>query len=411
MEEGVFAAWLKKEGEKIAVGDPLFSLEGEKSLQDVEALDAGILRIPPASPKPGETVKVGQVIGYIAAENELDRPSAQQPAPEVKSQASAAAPVPAAPASDVRASEPRNVAPLSTEKAVRTPSTPRARRAADALQIDLSDVEGTGKGGRIRERDVKASAGSASANSRIQESPAASVPTSTLRRTIAERMTQSLSNTAPVTITTRVDATNLVNLRTELKRADGQRPLPSFTDLLLKITAAALLRHPTLGGQWQGESIALPRSIDIGLAVDTEHGLIVPVIRRVPELGLAELAETSRALIAEARARRIKPESLQGAIFTVTNLGSLGIDSFTPIINYPQVAILGIGAIRRVPAIIEDGTIAAQDQMTLSLTFDHRVVDGAPAARFLQSITQGVRNPLLSLLGFIPASDPPEKST
>jgi pyruvate dehydrogenase E2 component (dihydrolipoamide acetyltransferase) len=212
-------------------------------------------------------------------------------------------------------------------------------------------------------------------------------------------MKQSQAQTAPVTLTCRVDATNLVALRTQFKTAGGDAPVPSYTDIIAKLAAIALQRHPTLAGRWDGDKILLPDAINIGIAVDTEHGLLVPVIRNVQNLSLPDLVRASRELIQATQARRVKPEQLQGGVFTITNLGGFGIEAFTPIINFPETAILGLGAIRREAVVLEDGHMASREQVMLSLTFDHRVVDGAPAARFLQNLQQGIENAAAWLLG------------
>lgn len=360
MEEGAFNSWLKKPGDFVESGEPLFAVESDKVTMDVESLDSGFLFVPPDAPEPGAIVKVGQVIGYLLAKGEAaPSPSAQQPQPIQ------AAPAPAPPAS----LEP-------------PPVTPRARRVAAELGVDTSALHGTGKGGRIREQDVRAAAS-------IQPPPKpqeTSVPVTTLRRTIADRMVESRTQTAPVTLTRRVDASRLTALRNRWKLRLQPNPAPSFTDLAAKLTAIALAEHPLLGGRWEADRIVTPTSINIGIAVDTDHGLLVPVIHNVPALTLEQLAQRSRALIDAARARRLKAEDAQGGVFTISNLGSFGVEAFTPIINYPETAVLGLGAIRWEPVVLPSGQIVAREQLTLSLTFDHRVVDGAPAARFLHSV-------------------------
>lgn len=270
-------------------------------------------------------------------------------------------------------------------------SSPRARRIAKELGIDWKSLAGTGKSGRIREQDVRAAATQPSASA-----SGTRIPVSSRRRTIAARMSASSQQTAPVTLTTRADATNLVNLRAQFKTAGGE-VVPSYTDILVKLTAAALQQHPQMASRWDGEHLIFPDGTHIGIAVDAEDGLLVPVLRDVPSLSLLQLAARSRELIENARTKKFKVDDLQGGVFTITNLGAFGIDAFTPIINLPETAILGVGCIRREPAVV-DNQIVPRDQVTLSLTFDHRIVDGAPAARFLQAIRLAVENPSAWLL-------------
>ena len=401
MEEATFACWLKKEGEKVSAGEPLLTIEGDKSLQEIESMDAGILHLIPGSPNTGDTVKVGQLLGYLLAEGEKLPTAANNtsaPAAELKPKAEKAAPV------SEKVSAPTPVAvpvlePVRTVPSDAAASTPRARRASAELGVDITQVTGSGTGGRVRERDVRGAVGhSAPAPAPIVASGGQDVPVTTMRRTIADRMMQSLANTAPVTLTCRVDATNLVALRSQFKASKDEVVVPAYTDIVAKLAASTITRLPAISGQWKGDRIVLPNPISIGIAVDTEYGLIVPVIHDVPSLTLAQVARRSRELIDLAYARKLKPADFSGGVFTLTNLGSFGIDAFTPIINQPETAILGLGAIRREPCIMDGKNIVPRDLMTISLTFDHRVLDGAPAARFLQALGQAIENPVLCLV-------------
>lgn len=412
MEQGTFLGWKKKDGDFVRAGEVLFELEGEKAAQEIESLDSGILRIPPDAPKEGAVVPVGALLGYLVAEGETipltqsssqDTPSAQ---PAEMQKAIPRQPV-ASPAVRRRARELGvNLSSLAgaanggrvTAEDIRTftstaPPTarsrvvasPRARRVAKELGVDWKALAGSGKSGRIRERDVLAAAQNGT-GSRTQR-----IPLSPRRRTIAARMAASIQQTAPVTLTTRADATNLVTFRNQFKTG-GADIIPTYTDLFVKLSAAALLQHPLLLARWKEDYLELPAGIHIGIAVDCDEGLMVPVIRNVPALSLPELAQRSRELVDRARAGSLKADELQGGVFTITNLGAFGIDAFTPIINLPETAILGVGCIRREPAVVDD-QIVPREQVALSLTFDHRIVDGAPAARFLQTIRDAVENP------------------
>lgn len=394
MEEGTFAGWLKPDGAAIQAGEPLFSLESEKATEDIECLDAGILRIAPEGPKVGDVLAVGVVIAYLVKEGEaapFEAAPAKSAAPVALLVEAAAAPSEHRAADDVEPAEENGHQPPREHRA----ASPRARRAATELGVDWHSLQGSGRTGRIRERDVLAAAASAAENVGPVAAPAG-VPVggNAIRRMIAERMLASHLSTAPVTLTTTADATNLVNLRGQFKQAApaGNGFVPSYTDFLVKLTAVALEQHPQLTTCRSDESTIIPERIHIGIAVDTESGLLVPVLRDVPSLGLRQLSAQSGDLIDRARRRRLSAEEMQGGVFTVTSLGGFGIDAFTPIINLPQCAILGVGRIRRQPVAHGD-QIVLRDQVVLSLTFDHCIIDGAPAARFLQTLTQLIENP------------------
>lgn len=392
MEEGVFLGWLKRDGENVKVGEPLFSVEGDKSIQEIEATESGILRIAPGGPKEGDTLPVGAVIGHLesSVSNSTatpDQPIEQQVPPDITSIGES--PVDSKPS--LRESPIIATTPDATVLAQRQAVTPRARKAARDRGISLDEVRGTGRNGRVRERDVLAVTGAAPA---VNGDESRSHRLTSLRRTIAQRMVHSSRTTAPVTLHTTIDATNLVNLRDQFKTisAKSEVAVPSFTDFCMKLTALALRDHPLLNARWEEDHILTIADIHIGLAVDTEAGLVVPVVRNVASLSVRQLASQTKTLIDKARARKLAPEDLQGGTFTITNLGSFGVEGFTPIINWPECAILGIGAIRLQP-MVQNGSVVARHATTLSLTFDHRVVDGAPAARFLESLRQRLENP------------------
>lgn len=420
MEEGTLTQWLKQEGDFVSKGDAVFVLEGEKATQDIESFDEGVLRLLPTGPQPGETVRVGQVVALLLAEGEAPPPALDVAEPSVRPAVSVAPASPAPRAALVGGPAARRLArklqaevaelvgrstddrslvsePPSTVLSamhLRTGSplsSPRARRAAVNQGIDLDTVIPTGRGGRIRERDVLAAA-----NNNVAERRYA--PSST-RKTIAQRMLDSHLSTAPVTLNTEVDATNLVALREQfrLAAAHPEATVPSYTDFLMKFVALALAEHPALNSRWQDDQIIESAQVHLGLAVDTDFGLLVPVVRNVEQLSLRRLAAQTKALIGLAQARQLSAEQMQGGTFTLTNLGAYGIDAFTPIIHDRQTAILGIGRIRKLPAVVGE-TIVPRDRLTLSLTFDHRIVDGAPAARFLQTLSQAIEQPAAWLI-------------
>ncbi|MDB5306225.1 MAG: odhB [Gemmataceae bacterium] len=424
MEEGTFIEWLKADGDTIRPGDAVFRLEGEKSVEEIECLDAGVLHIPADGPKPGDRVAVAITIAYLLQPGE-GKPSDKSEIRSTKSETVAVTAAVSSPTTEPAASPAvrrlardkgvdlravrgtgregritaedveRSVRPVPAAAEASAPTiSPRARRLAARHGLDWSGLRGSGRTGRIRERDIAAAIAKGPASSAPAPTPAPRIPLTATRKTIAARMADSHRTTAPVTLTAAVDAANLVNLREQFKAAaeTGGPPVPSFTDFLVKLTAFALQKHPLLASTWTDEGIRPAVRIDIGVAVDAETGLLVPVIRDVPALGLRELAARSRELIDRARRGQLPARDMDGGCFTISNLGAYGVDAFTPIINLPQCAILGVGRIERVP-VMDGDKVVGRERVTLSLTFDHRVVDGAPAARFLQTLARLIENP------------------
>jgi len=394
MEEGRFVGWIKKSGDRIKVGDVLFEMEGEKALQEIESVGNGTLYIPDSSPQPGSTVVVGELLGYLLSDGEN---------PPVKSEA----PHSAGPAEDsMHDSVSKIQMPSATDASVPTEmddkgngveeriATPRARRLARSQNIDWRALQGSGRGGRIREADVlrKIEAALPVRERNINDSENCFTPR---RKAIAERLRKSLSRTVPVTLTTVVDVTALVNYRQVQKKLQSQ-VIPSFTDLFAKYVALVLAKHPAMSLLWNDTLDRLtrvaPEDFHVGIAVDTQDGLLVPVVRNVFSMPLEEIAGHSKKLIEKARSGRLVAAEMADAVITISNLGGFGIDGFTPIVNLPQISILGLGAIRREPVVTGEGTIVVRDRMVLSLTFDHSAVDGAPAAAFLRDLVQEIDN-------------------
>lgn len=361
MEEGTFVEWLKVEGEPVQSGDMLYVLEGEKVSTEIESFDNGSLRILPNAPAAGDTVAVGQLLGYLVANGEtapFEREGWTDPQPHQNT-----APESAAQPKPITASQPTG--DTST-------ISPRARRVAEELGIEWQSLTGTGSTGRIREADVRAVAGGSVANP---------------RKVIAQRMSESSRQTVPVTITTRADATELIALRKSF--ADNA---PSYNALFIKLAADALAAFPALHSQWRPKGLYVPPIAHIALAMDTQLGLLAPVIRDPAAKSPAAITREITDLASHSCAGKLQPTELTDATFTITNLGAFGIDAFTPVINLPQCAILGLGRIAKVPAVVGDAVVPRK-QITLSLTFDHRIVDGVPAARFLARIRDGVESP------------------
>lgn len=410
MEEGTLVEWVKADGDAVRPGDVVFRLEGDKAVEEVESLDAGTLHLPAGAPRPGDRVKVGAVIALLLQPGEVPpTPPTAQPAAGLEP--------PAGPAvrrlARERGIDLRQVAgsgpggrilpddiPAAAGATRPTPVTPRARRLARQLGVDCATLRGSGRGGRVRERDVAALAPAPTPpHAPASTSPADPVvPHTPVRRAIAARMVESLRTAAPVTLTSAVDATNLVNLRGQFKAVAGAGPVPSYTDVLVKLAAVALRQHPLFAARWTDAGLVHAARIDVGIAVDTDAGLLVPVVRDVPALGLSAVTARTRELVERARRGALAAADLRGGCFTITNLGAFGIDAFTPIINPPECAVLGVGRIERRPAMDGD-RVVGREVITLSLTFDHRVADGAPAARFLQTLARCVENPAPWLTG------------
>ena len=369
MEEGTLVEWLKQSGDQVEAGEIIFTVESDKAINEIESFDSGTLYIPPDAPQPGDTLPIGAVLGFLLGPGE--GPPAATPSPPAVEEEAESSPQRAGP------SRPRADRPKGRKS--RSAISPRALRLATELGVDLSTLKGSGRNGRIVERDVR------------EASPARSADkaASATRRTIARRLTESHRETAPVTLSTEADATSFVALRAEL-----DVPHLTYNVLFLKLTAAALAEHPDLNASWRDGTVHRHDEIHIGIAVDTNAGLLVPVITDVASRDLSDLARETSEVIQMARQGDLKAEHLQGGTFTITNLGAYGIDVFTPIVNLPQCAILGVGRIVSRPAVYE-GRIVPRDLVALSLTFDHRVVDGGPAARFLDTIRRHVERPEL----------------
>ncbi|MCS7285901.1 MAG: dihydrolipoamide acetyltransferase family protein [Anaerolineae bacterium] len=365
MTEGTVVKWLKPDGARVEKGERIAVVMSKKITYEVEAPASGILRHAAAEK---EVKPVGEVIAYIAEPGEV--------IPELEK-------VPAAP--------PVAEAPAPPPKEIL--ATPAAKRLAKEHGIDLAQVTGTGPGGRITEKDVMAFIEARKAPPPPPRPPAKVIPFIGMRQAIAERMTQSLQTMAQVTITAEIDATELVRMREQLK---GEFEL-TYTDMVVKAAAMALKKHPLLNSALIGEEIHLLEEIHIGVAVALEGGLIVPVVRDADKKSLKEIASETRRLAEGARAGTLTVDEVTGSTFTVTNLGMYGVDIFTPIINPPEVAILGVGRIVEKPACYQ-GQIVSRAMMHLSLTFDHRIVDGAPAAEFLRTVKELLENPYRLLL-------------
>jgi pyruvate dehydrogenase E2 component (dihydrolipoamide acetyltransferase) len=425
--------WYKSEGENVAQGEPLFAIETDKATLDIESPASGVLR--GVTAQPGDEVKVLGSIAVILASDEADDSSLPPARPRLsKPDTAAVRPDPVAedrirrqslqrvfisprarrlaedqgvPLSALKATGPEGAI---IERDVRTyldaqaaPSTeatlitPVARRMAEEAGLEWRSLVGSGPGGRVTRDDVAKVLQAASempisdlAPPSINEA-AESTPLRSVRAVIAERMLHSATQAAQVTLTSEADATALVELRDHLIQ-DGIDA--AFNDLFLYVLGRALREYPQLNASLEEDTINVWRRIHVGVAVDAERGLLVPVVRDVDQKGLLQLSQETGSLIERAQTGRCTPDELTGGTFTLTNLGMFGVDAFTPLINLPECAILGVGRIKRQPVMIGDEVIGRY-MVWLSLTFDHRLVDGGPAARFLRRVAQLVERPHL----------------
>jgi pyruvate dehydrogenase E2 component (dihydrolipoamide acetyltransferase) len=423
MEEGTVVRWLKKVGETISKGEAIAVIETDKVTMELESdFEGTLLAIVHGD---GDVVPATHTIAWIGAPGEpvpagaeaAESPPAAGAAAHGPSQASAAAAappaaaggkVPATPAarayaakagitlSSVPGSGPGGAVRLRDlpgEKEVK--ATPLARKVAEINSIDLGGVEGSGAGGKIRKADVVARGGAPGALGATETA----IPLTGMRRAIANKMLRSHQQCPSVTLVTRADVTELAALRERMNSAGGPESAGyrgagkiSYTDFILRAAAVALREHPLVNSVIEGDRILLRSEINIGIAVALEAGLIVPVVKKADELGVRQIAAAVGELADRARAGTLSPEECAGGTFTITNLGMYGITEFTPLINVPESAILGVGSIEEAFRTGPGGGIESRKVMSLCLTHDHRNIDGAPAAAFLGRIRALLEN-------------------
>jgi pyruvate dehydrogenase E2 component (dihydrolipoamide acetyltransferase) len=388
MLEGTLIKWHKKAGDKISVGDVIADVETDKATMEMEAFDDGTITdilIPE-----GGVVKVGQPIANL----EGGKKSAVKSNPT----ATPAASTPAV--SAPTAGKPKTT--TSTDGS-RIKASPLAKKIALERGVDLSGVQGTGPGGRIVAADVPATA-SAQARSAAPAAPRIEVPFSDsdtktplsgMRRTIAERLLASKTQIPHFYLSIEIDAAPLAKLRKDLNAAAEAAGTAKVTvnDFILLAAARAAKQHPKVNAAFAGDSVVEYGSVNLSVAIAVEDGLITPVIRDAQNLSLREISTAVKDLAVRARSKKIKPEEYQGGTLTISNLGAYGIDSFYAIINPPQAAILAVGAIVKKPVVNAQDQIVAGQRMTISLSGDHRVVDGAAGAEFLATIRRSLESP------------------
>jgi pyruvate dehydrogenase E2 component (dihydrolipoamide acetyltransferase) len=437
MEEGRLVKWLKNEGDQVKNGETLAEVETDKAIMELVARGEGVLRkrLLPEN----EAAPVGQLIAVIASPDEnIDAlvagaaggaPAAAAPAPaDVVAKANetaGASPVPRTPAqAQGEASTPpqekvasappappaagagRPPAPAAPEAGSnggRTRSSPLARRMASESGLDLQAVQGSGPGGRIIKRDIEAAVASGTGRPAPAAAPAGDsrgpipdsrdVPLTQIRKTIARRLSESIGPIPTFYLTAEFDMERVAEMRTAMA-AMGDEFKVSFNDIVLKAVATALAQHPEVNAHWLGDKIRQFNRVHLGMAVAIEEGLITPVIFDADRKRMSEISREARELAKRARDRKLKPDEYTGSTFSVSNLGMFGIDQFTAIINPPEVGILAIGAVEEKPVVV-DGALAHRKRMRVTMSCDHRVVDGALGARFLQTLRRLIENPLM----------------
>ncbi len=421
MTEGKVLKWLKKEGDAISTGDTVVEIETDKVNMEVEAMGSGVLR--KILVAPNKVVPVGELLAVIGKADEdiaalvkpngASAPASHAPAAPVKETPAPAAPS-AAPA--VGGTFP---APLFPEVGGRVLASPLAKRMAKEMGLELADITGTGPNGRIIRQDVERRAAVAPAPRMaagggvgvrtparapaplLPRRPAPSPtgpefsdePLSSMRKVIATRLVQSKAPVPHFYLTIEVNMQRAKELRESANLLEPELKL-SYNDIILKACAAALRQNPEVNASFQGESIRYHHRVNLGMAVATEGGgLITPVLRNADTKSLAEISSESKELAARARMRKLLPEEYAGSTFSISNLGMMGIDEFSAVINPPEGAILAVGAVAEKPVVV-DGRVEAGLRCRLTLSCDHRVVDGATGAKFLQSLKQILENPV-----------------
>lgn len=428
MEEGTIVSWLVEVGQSVEKGDPIAEIQTDKLVLELEAETDGVLL--KVLYDEGSVVKVQEVIAYIGEEGEnvddlvpkevvatveeeladVGQTQETRDAETVSEMRETGGKIRRTPAARKLAEEnqvdlrevtgtgplgriqKRDVEAYLRNKAKKI--TPLAKKMADAHDVDYQNIEGSGWNGKVVKDDIVASFASREKVSDEAVREAKRVPFTGMRKVIADRMAQSAYTAPHVTLTTEVDMTNCVNLRKQLlptiEEMTGYRL--SFNDIMVKATAHTLQNYPNINVSIEGDEVVYHSEVNVGFAVAVPNGLVVPVVKNANKMGLAAITEKCKELGKLARDGKLLPEHMENGTFTISNLGMYAIDAFTPIINQPESAILGVGRIQEKPVGV-NGEIKLRSMMTLSLSFDHRVIDGAPAAEFLTSLKDTLENP------------------
>ena len=403
MEEGTVSQWLKKEGDEVKAGEAILEITTDKLTNEVMSEHDGVLLKIVA--QEGDDIPVKGLLAYIGQPGEQVGDGAAAPAAAAAPEAApAAAAAPAAPAA----------APVADASGKRIRISPFARKLATGMGVDYSTLTGSGPSGRIVAKDIyaaaeaqKAAPAAAAAAPAPAAAPAAKtnvelmdgdtvVKLSGMRKVVAERMLQSHTEIPPVTQNTKVDVTELMKFRKDLLAKTGKKY--SVNDLVLKATAKVLRQHPEILVSYDGNQMIQHTHVNLGMAVALDAGLIVPVIRDADKMGLDELSATAKDLATRAKENKLTPDEYKGSTFSVSNLGMFGIETFTPIVNQPNAAILGVCPIEDELQMDDEGNISKHQVMRLSFTYDHRLIDGAVAAKFIMDLRDLLQSPMNILL-------------
>ena len=428
MTEGTLVSWKKKKGDKVSTGEVIAEIETDKATMEWESPEDGTLT--EIYVEEGGKVNVGDKIAFIGGEGEEAPKKEEKKEPvkkeeksevttEKKPQAETEKPAPAekkeketAPPQEKKKPVEASASPARTEEA-RVKASPVARRVAAELGVDLASVKGTGPEGRVTETDVRAAAKSVAAvadrsGAKAQPKPAplikagegARIQLSGMRKIIAQRLVESLGPIPHIYLTIEINAAPLMAAREELKSAGEGADTAKITvnDFVLKAAVQAAVKVPRVNASFDGDAIIQYADVDLGVAVAIENGLLTPVIRAAQNKSLREISEQVKDLASRARNKRMKPEEFQGGTFTVSNLGGMGIDSFSAVINPPQGFILAIGKVTKIPVIDDCDQIVAGHRMSITMSCDHRVIDGALGAEYLKELRHLLENPALLLV-------------
>jgi len=408
MTEGKVVKWYKQPGDAVKKGEPVAEIETDKVNLDLEAEADGKLGAHQA--KEGDMVPVGGVLAKILAPGESDTAKEEAPAPQRRAtdQKDAVKHTTGEYHEAIEQKGPRrdrsapetvsNVVEMPAQAGERKRSSPLARRMAREMGVNLDGVQGSGPRGRVVAADIKnAQAAPAQAKPRQYEPRGTTtIPLTAMRRTIAKRLAESTGPIPHFYLTADYDVTNLVSIRQQLIDMTGSKV--SLNDFIVRAVALSLGQHPNVNASWGDEAITQHGDIHVGIAVATQDGLITPVIRNADQKSVSEIAAEVRALAEKAKNRKLKPEEYQGSTFTISNLGAWGIEEFTAIINPPNAAILAIGAAEARPVVDANRQLVIRDRMKVTMSCDHRIVDGASGADFLKTLRQYVEQPLRTMI-------------